>query len=180
VYDFCSSSGPPTLLIGFHVPEEHNIEGEWVKRGSTPCLQVLASLDQRLSGAGCYFVRLNPKGISDKTIADDINYGVIKGNALNTLKSLINDFYAPVLRKQEKWGRLTSDLLAELLKRVGQLGSTLAEAAESLAGGVELTKPEAKYMNISMNLTGFKEAADKVEVANEFTMYLKSWIGKVR
>ena len=163
----------------FQVTEEQNAEGEWVKRGSTPSLHVLTSLHQRLTGPACFFVRLNTKSISDKTIADDVNFGVIKGNALNTLKTLVNDLYGPVLRKQEKWGRLAADLHAELLKRVGQFGSTLAEAAESLAGGVELTKPEPKYMNIPMTLAGFKDAADKPDTAEHFVKCLLSWISKV-
>jgi hypothetical protein len=85
-----------------------------------------------------------------------------------------------LLRKQEKWGRLSNYLLAELLKRVAQFGSTLIEAAESLAGGVELTKPDIKLLSIPMNLTGFKDAAEKPEVAKEFTRCLKAWIAKVR
>jgi hypothetical protein len=162
------------------VTEERNGDGEWVKRGSAPALHVLTSLHARLTGPACYFVRLNAKSITDKTIADDVNFGVIKGNCLNTLKSLVNDLYNPVLCKQEKWGRLAADLHAELLKRVCQFGSTLAEAGESLAGGVELTKPDGKYMSIPMTLSGFRDAAEKPDVAKDFTRYLKSWIDKVR
>lgn len=180
INEFCSATGAPTLLVTLQVPEEQNAEGEWVKRGNTATLQLLTNLHHRVTGSAVYFVRLSNKSITDKTIADDVNTGLIKGNALNTLKTLVNDFYAPVLRKQEKWGRLASDLHAELLKRVGQFGSTLAEAAESLAGGVELTKPEAKHTTIPMTLSGFREAADKPEVAADFTRCLKNWIDKAR
>ena len=179
INEFCGASGAPTLLITLQVPEEQNSEGEWVKRGSTPSLLLLTNLHHRVTGSAVYFVRLSNKSITEKTIADDVNTGLIRGNALNTLKTLVNDFYAPVLRKQEKWGRLASDLHVELLKRVGQFGSTLAEAAESLAGGVELTKPEARHMGIPMTLSGFRDAGDKAEVAQDFTRCLKSWIDKV-
>ena len=151
-----------------------------MKRGSAPSLQVLTSLAQRLTGNACYFVRVNAKGVTEKTIAEDINFGVVRGDALTSLRTLVNDFFAPVLRKQEKWGRLTPSLHTELLKRVGQFGSTLAEAAESLAGGIELAKPDAKYLATPMTLAGFKEIADKADAAKDFTKCLKSWTTKVR
>jgi hypothetical protein len=179
ITSFFGAAGPPTLIICYQVAEEQNTAGEWVKRGTNPSLQVLTSPSHRLTGNACYFVRVNSKGITEKTILDDIIHGVIKGGALLTLRTLVNDFFGPLLRKQEKWGRLSNNLLAELLKRVGQFGSTLIEAAESLAGGVELTKPDLKLLSIPMNLTGFKDAADKPEVAKEFTRCLKAWIAKV-
>lgn len=178
INEFCSATGSPTLLVTYQVPEEQNAEGEWVKRGSAPVLHMSKTLHQRVTGAACYFVRLASKSITEKTIADDVTTGVMRGNVLNNLRMLINDLYGPMLRKQEKWGRLGSDLQTELLKRVGQFGATLAEAAESLAGGVELAKPEPKYMGTPLTLTGFKEAADKPEVVQDFATYLRLWISK--
>lgn len=162
------------------MPEEQNAEGEWVKRGHVPALQLSKTLHQRVTGAACYFVRLVSKSVTEKTIADDVTSGVMRGNVLNNLKMLVNDLYGPMLRKQEKWGRLGTDLQAELLKRVGQFGATLTEAAESLAGGVELTKPDPKYMGMPLTLTGFREAAERSEVVQDFANYLRLWIGKVR
>lgn len=163
----------------YQVPEEQTPEGEWIKRGTTPTLIVTNILSQRLHGKACYFLHQSSKPVTEKTASDEVQVGTIRGHALTALKTIVNDFFSPMLRKQEKWGRLTADLQVELLKRVCAFGSTLTEAAESLANGVELTKPDAKFTSMTMTLAAFKDAADKPEAAKEFSRCLQSWISKV-
>lgn len=177
--DFFTSVGPQTLLVTYQVPEEQTPEGEWVKRGTNPTLQLATRLSHRLRGSACYFFHSSQKGVAEKAAADDIQHGVIRGDALRALRSLVNDMFGPVLRKQEKWGRLTADLQAELLKRVSSFGATLTEAAESLANSVELTKVDAKYMSYPMNLSTFKDLADKPDSAKDLQQCLHAWISKV-
>lgn len=177
--DFFTSVGPQTLLVSYQVPEEQTPEGEWVKRGNNPVLQLVTRLSHRLRGNACYFFHSSQKGVAEKAAAEEVQNGVIRGDALTALRSLVNDMFGPVLRKQEKWGRLTADLQAELLKRVSAFGATLTEAAESLVNSVELTKPDAKYMSCPMNLSTFKDLADKPESAKDMQHCLHSWIVKV-
>lgn len=167
------------MLVSYQVPEEQTPEGEWVKRGTNPILQLATRLSHRLRGNACYFFHSSQKGVAEKAAADEIQHGVIRGDALKALRSLVNDLFGPVLRKQEKWGRLTADLQAELLKRVSTFGATLTEAAESLANSVELTKPDAKYMAYPMNLSTFKDLADKPDSAKDLQHCLQAWISKV-
>jgi hypothetical protein len=180
VLEFFNAAGPQTLLVSYQVPEEQTPEGEWVKRGTNPTLHIANKLSHRLHGKAVYFFHSSQKGVAEKVAADEIQQGVIRGDALTALRSLVNDFFGPMLRKQEKWGRLTPDLQAELLKRVSTFGAALAEAAESLANSVELTKPDAKYMSSPMNLATFKELADKVDASKDFQACLQAWISKVR
>lgn len=179
VFEFFSTPGPQTLLVSYQVPEEQTPEGEWIKRGTTPTLIITNCLSHRLHGKACYFLHNCAKPVTEKTANDEIQVGTIKGHALTALKTMINDFFSPVLRKQEKWGRLTADLQVELLKRISAFGSTLTEAAESLANGVELTKPDVKFTAMPMTLAAFKDAAEKPESAKEFSRCLQSWISKV-
>lgn len=179
VVEFFSNPGPQTLLVSYQVPEEQTPEGEWIKRGTTPTLHVTNSLSHRLHGKACYFLHTCAKPVTEKTAGDEIQVGAIKGHALTALKTIVNDFFSPMLRKQEKWGRLTADLQVELLKRISAFGATLTEAAESLANGVELTKPDPKFTSMPMTLAAFKEAADKPDSAKEFSRCLQGWISKV-
>jgi len=89
INNFFDKDGRTALLLYYQVPEELSADNEWVKRGSTPHLIVAQTPDQRLSGSAVYFVRTNPKGISEKTIADDVQCGCIKGSALGSLRSLV-------------------------------------------------------------------------------------------
>jgi hypothetical protein len=179
VLDFFTSAGPQTLLVSYQIPEEQTPEGEWVKRGTNPTLQLATRLSHRLTGNACYFFHSSLKGVAEKTAADDIQQGVIRGDALRALRSLVNHVFGPVLREQEKWGRLSADLQVELLKRVSTFGATLTEAAESLANSVELTKPDSKYMPYPVNLSTFKDLADKPESSKDLQHCLQAWITKV-
>lgn len=178
---FFDKDGRPALLIYYQVPEELNGDGEWVKKGSTPALVVAQSAEHRLTGSACFFVRINPKGITEKTIDQDVHVGCIKGAALASVTSLVADFFIPVLKKQEKWGRLSDELRGDLIKRVTRFGATLSEAAESLVNGVELTKPEARVLaHVHMNPQSFKDAADLPATAAECDRVLGGWLTQVR
>ncbi len=70
---------------------------------------------ERLSGKCLFFVRINPKGISEKTLESDITVGEIQGSALETFKALVEDLYLPVLREQQAWGKMPADHTQEFL-----------------------------------------------------------------
>ena len=109
-----------------------------------------------------------------------VTYSVQWLHFLRCFRSLVQDFFVPVLKKQEKWGRLSNELRDELIKRVTRFGVTLHEAAESLANGVELNKPDPKHLEkICMSLQSFKDAADQPGLAAEFEKVLVSWVHQV-
>lgn len=73
---------------------------------------------ERLSGKSLFFVRVNPKGISEKTLESDVAVGEIQGSALDTFKALLADLFLPLLQEQSSWGKMppqhTKDFLTGL------------------------------------------------------------------
>lgn len=67
------------------------------------------------SGKCMFFVRINPKGVSEKAIESDIAVGEIQGSALDTFKALVADLYLPVLQEQGSWGKMPADHMQEFL-----------------------------------------------------------------
>lgn len=70
---------------------------------------------ERLSGKCLFFVRINPKGINEKSLETDITVGEIQGSALETFKALVEDLYLPVLREQQTWGKMPAEHTEEFL-----------------------------------------------------------------
>lgn len=176
---FLSPTGPPALLLLHQVLEEQGSDGEWVQKGAHAVLQVSAHATSRITGTACYLLRCNPKGVSERTVAEDVQCGQIKRNALHGLTTLIKDVFAPTLCKQEKWGKLSDELQSGLLKRVLQFGGALADAAESLNHSVELAKADAKLLG-APGAAATREAAERPEVVAECARVLKSWTATVR
>jgi hypothetical protein len=55
--------------------------------------------NERLSGRCVYFVRVNPKGVSEKSLDTDVAAGDIVGpGALDAFRALVSDVYLPVLQ----------------------------------------------------------------------------------
>lgn len=61
---------------------------------------------ERLSGKCLFFVRVNPKGVSEKTLEADVAVGEIQGSALDTFRALLADLFLPVLQEQSSWGKM--------------------------------------------------------------------------
>lgn len=67
---------------------------------------LLQSQGDRLSGKCLFFVRVNPKGVSEKTLESDVAVGEIQGTALDTFKALLADLFLPLLQEQGSWGKM--------------------------------------------------------------------------
>jgi len=68
-----------------------------------------------LSGKCIFFVRVNPKGISEKSLDTDLAVGDIQGSALDTFKALMSEVYLPVLQEQSNWGKMPTEHTKEFL-----------------------------------------------------------------
>ena len=101
-----------------------------------------------LRGKAVYFIRLSSKGVTDKTVEQDVAVGEVQGTALDAFRSLVSDLYLPLLREQPgdtTWGKAPEEASTEFMQGAQRLVSVLTEAAQSLTGGVELRKPDRKY-----------------------------------
>lgn len=73
----------------------------------------------RTSGKCVYFVRVNQKGVSEKTLESDVAVGEIQGSALDTFKALLADLFLPLLQEQSSWGKMPPQHTKDFLTGVG-------------------------------------------------------------
>lgn len=79
----------------------------------TPCCWLQ---NERVGAGKClFFVRINPKGVNEKSIETDIAVGEIQGSALDTFKALVADLYLPILQEQGSWGKMPLEHKQEFL-----------------------------------------------------------------
>eukprot|EP00899_Mesostigma_viride_P009796 jgi/Mesvir1/18818/Mv04309-RA.2 len=181
VYDFCSPTGPVKLMFFYQVPEKENADGEFVPIGEKPVLFLTNGDNEKLRGKAVYFIRINNKGIAEKTIEQDVTFGEVLGSALESFRVLMTDVFYPVLKEQESWGVNPEEATAEFLASTTKFGATLREAANSLQGGVELRHPDKKWVDADVELkvqTFNKLAADEDALAH-FESVLEGWCVQV-
>jgi hypothetical protein len=82
---------------------------------------------ERLSGKCIFFVRVNPKGVNEKTLESDVAVGEIQGSALDTFRALLADLFLPVLQEQSSWGKMPPQHTKDFLT-----GASSAQQTRSL------------------------------------------------
>lgn len=99
-----------------------------------------------------YFVRLNPKGITEKTLESDVATGEVTGAALENFRALVADLYIPIVQEQQQWGKVPTEHLAEFVASMQKFGSMLTEAAHTVGGGVEFSLPDQRYEGLMKDM----------------------------
>uniref|UniRef100_A0A7S0GLB7 Dynein heavy chain n=1 Tax=Micromonas pusilla TaxID=38833 RepID=A0A7S0GLB7_MICPS len=124
-----------------------------------------------------YFIRVNSKGVGEKGCEQDVAAGEIRGGALESFRALISNLYAPVLKSQHSatWGKAREESAKEFVRGVAKFGATLAEAAHSLQGGVELARPPQKYAGMEIRASAFADAATDKAVCGDMERVLEDW-----
>ena len=161
---FYEPTGAKTLLFYYQSEEADappttrrvNSGDSAAPRGDAPSRRLVvtdganAALDP--SSHALYFVRVNDKGVGEKGCEQDVLAGEIRGGALESFRALISNLYAPVLKSQHSatWGKAREESAKEFVRGVAKFGATLAEAAHSLQGGVQLARPPAKYAGMEI------------------------------
>ena len=62
-----------------------------------------------------YFIRSNAKGVSDKTVEQDLTCGEISQEALDSYRALLNELYVPILQEQGAWGKTSQEHVRQFL-----------------------------------------------------------------
>lgn len=76
--------------------------------------------NDRLTSKCVFFARVNPKGVSEKTLDTDVVAGDIVGpGALAALHALVSDVYLPVLQEQGGWGKMPAEHTKDFLEGAG-------------------------------------------------------------
>jgi hypothetical protein len=111
-------------------------------------------------------VRVNPKGVSEKSIESDIAAGEIQGSALDTFKALVADLYLPVLQEQGSWGKMAADHTQEFLagKVVSAAATAHRWAALHITGGM-------RCMARAYNSTSCTGAAYKISAVSRLLAF---------
>jgi dynein heavy chain len=169
---FYEPDGPKTLLL-YYQSEAADAPPKSTSSVSTDAATRASSAPKRLvvtDGANAaldptshalYFIRVNTKGVGEKGCEQDVAAGEIRGGALESFRALISNLYAPVLKQQHSatWGKAREESAKEFVRGVAKFGATLAEAAHSLQGGVELARPPQKYAGMEIRASAFADAA---------------------
>eukprot|EP00798_Chlamydomonas_sp_ICE-L_P031303 gene31303-6451_t len=143
---FFDGSGPPSLVYLYEIPLEKGKDGNYAPSGTKPTLHRLGP-NERVHGKVVYFVRLNAKGISERNIEGDMGSGEVSGSALENFRAMVSDLYLPIVQEQGTWGKVQPEHSAEFVSWTSKFGSMLTEAVNTVNGGVELVKPEPKYVD---------------------------------
>ena len=175
VSGFLDGTGASKLIWYYQVPEELNENGELVQVGTDPTLQLTSGDTDRITGKAVYFIRQNPKGVSEKTIDADVTVGEVLTGALESYKALVTDLFLPILKEQGNWGKSTEENTQDFLTGTARFGGTLNEAVNSLQGGIELKKPDKKYGDLELKPQVFNKAAQDSETADHFELVLEDW-----
>ena len=175
VSGFLDGTGASKLIWYYQVPEELNENGELVQVGTDPTLQLTSGDTDRITGKAVYFIRQNPKGVSEKTIDADVTVGEVLAGALESYKALVTDLFLPILKEQGNWGKSSEENTQEFLTGTARFGGTLNEAVNSLQGGIELKKPDKKYGDLELKPQVFNKAAQDSETADHFELVLEDW-----
>eukprot|EP00854_Cymbomonas_tetramitiformis_P001067 gene1068-1616_t len=177
--DFFRANGPWKLIFYYQIPEQEGPDGHYVLNGTEEKLFWTTGEVEKLSGKAVYFLRNNPKGVTDKT-EQDILSGEIIHSTLETFRALLADLFLPILEAQGNWGKNSEEHTQEFLTGITKFCGTLTEAVSSLQGGVELRKPEDKFINsIELKPAAFNKAATDVKTAEYFESVLHDWCVQV-
>lgn len=130
---------------------------------------------ERIHSKCVYFTRLNPKGVSEKTLEADMGSGEVAGSALENFKALVSDLYVPIMQEQQQWGKVPQDNLSEFLSSAQKFGSMLTEAVATVTGGVELRMPDYKYVDIELRPAALASAAGDADTLEEMEGCLNEW-----
>lgn len=103
--------------------------------------------NERVHGKAVFFVRLNPKGVSEKTVEADVACGEVSGSALDNFRAIIAELYAPIINEQQQWGKVPQDQASEFRSSTQKFSNMLTEAVHTVGGGVELRKPEQPFVD---------------------------------
>jgi dynein heavy chain len=102
--------------------------------------------------------------------------GEIQGTALANFRSIVSELYLPIVQEQQVWGKAPQDQTKEFVGATQKFGSMLSEAVTTVTGGVELKKPESKYVDqFDLKQAAYNQALADESASSEFEECLTEW-----
>jgi len=182
---FFTADGPKVILFvyqGSTVVQEDGTKLIDSKGGKQ--LALASPADVKVADQCMYFVRTAKKDVAVASVENDLVSGSVSKNALETFQVMVSDMYVPFLGQNGNWALKAEDQNKEwkdeFIGNATKFGSALSESVTSLQKGIELRKPEDKYLD-SMELknSSFNKAASDEEMAAYFEAIMESWCADV-
>ncbi|CAG9462434.1 unnamed protein product [Pedinophyceae sp. YPF-701] len=171
--------GVPCVAFSYEAQEAQDAAGEWAKT-EKPQVRLGIPAASRTEHPVVYFVRCNPKGVSEKSVDADLSVSVTTGEALANFRALVEELFVPVLQEQAGWGKSAPQDVAEFLGLAKKFGAVLREAYGSLQSGIELAQPDAKMVaDIEVKPYAFNKAAEDPAVVQHMEGVLEGWCAQV-
>ena len=110
VRPFFEPEGPHKLIFVYQAPDTVDPKTGAVTRVGAKRLALTDGDGESVDGRAAYFIRNNPKGITEKFDPKDISAGSIKGGVLSSFNAVLSQMFHPALRVQHPtgWGKLKS------------------------------------------------------------------------
>lgn len=71
---------------------------------------------EKVSNKVVYFQRTNPKGVTEKTVEQDLLLGELGDQALDSYRALLTELFLPLLKEQGNWGKSSAENTQEFLQ----------------------------------------------------------------
>ncbi|KAL9651365.1 hypothetical protein ABK040_001315 [Willaertia magna] len=128
-----------------------------------------------------YIIRKDNNAISTKEalIPDSIVCGILDGNTMEYLHTIIDQVYIPLLSTQENWGKTSNEQSKELIHTTKRLSEKLNEVLSSKGPTVSLAKP-APEKQIPNTPNAIMEVKDKESIVSHYEGIVQSWINEIQ
>ena len=173
--NFFEIDGPQKLIWFFQEPQA-GFEGEEEVEvvGDARLFLTTGDVDA-LTNKAVYFVRTSPKGVFEKSVEQDVAVGEIAEGSLETFRTLLTEVFIPILKQQHSWGKSSEEETKEFIQGAAKFGTILTEAVSSLQGGVELRKPDRKFVEMELKPNTFNKIAQDTDATAHFEAILDDW-----
>ena len=71
---------------------------------------------EKVSNKVVYFQRINAKGVTEKTVEQDLLLGELGDQALDSYRALLTELFLPLLKEQGNWGKSSAENTQEFLQ----------------------------------------------------------------
>ena len=133
-------------------------------------------LDMQLRGKCMYFIRQSHAVEPDTKTPDlDMFYGEVNADILKSFNLTLHSAFLPLLEGgQQDWGKSTDASTKEYLSAVTRFDEMVADAVSSLQGGIELRKPDKRFI-IETKQQAYQRAAQDPDVLAVYERIMEDW-----
>ncbi|XP_046353935.2 dynein axonemal heavy chain 5-like isoform X1 [Haliotis rufescens] len=178
--NFFAEKGARKLMFFYQEATKTTPTGNPSKR-----LFITSGDTEGLHGVCLYFLRLSTKAISNRNIADEVNFGMMdcnQGQVLSGFEKHMSKVILPALKSLEQWGTLTNGSngnnaqVEDFLENMEKFISSLISALNNMEGQVALEENGTGHIIDSMESPAdYQTAAANTEYLEKLEELLGMW-----